>query len=632
MNFTHTGTHYVWLYARGDTSADNSLHAGLDGAETTTASGIDIPAGTGWIWTTDRGSGLVATLEIVTPGVHTINVWMREDGAYIDKLLLTTNAAYVPTGLEPESPRSGITGLLQDDFNDGNMVGWTIVDDCNYGTSRWSVLNNALQQSGDCRGYSVDGAELGSIALNNMLLPANLDIKVRIRVLDPATDNTTVNDGTIWLFNTIGLVFGYQDSDNYYRVDLDGSKGHRKLWRKQAGLYTELNVSPQSYIREQWHDLRVVMQNGVILVFINGQQVLAVENAVFSGGKIGLFCALNSACSFDDLVVSDAPIEPMLGMNLPDGSSPDHASSEYFVETGSTLDVSAFSTDFTGIGGVEFVLDEGLTDEISQTDFLPPYNAQFTMLTTGDHHVTSYLLSASGVRLNTPEATVSLEQIGVLGIHLLTLGDSITNGMKDDVILDDISSDGRNTGGGYAPILNDHLTTSNGVSVTVRNEGNDGEESFEGAARVNAVLSRNPESQAYLVIFGANDSGGTLPTPSGLGLSSGEAGYDGTFKDSIQQIIDAVVTTGKEIFLIKTSPYLDNPSRNALVMLYNQVIDELVAENGFNYVPADLHNYFTAHPEEFDADGTHPNGTGYASVARLVCQQLNGQMGLSCIP
>ena len=42
---------------------------------------------------TRRSDGPVATLVIPTAGVHTINVWMREDGFYLDRLLLTTSPA-----------------------------------------------------------------------------------------------------------------------------------------------------------------------------------------------------------------------------------------------------------------------------------------------------------------------------------------------------------------------------------------------------------------------------------------------------------------------------------------------------------------------------------------------------------
>jgi lysophospholipase L1-like esterase len=100
----------------------------------------------------------------------------------------------------------------------------------------------------------------------------------------------------------------------------------------------------------------------------------------------------------------------------------------------------------------------------------------------------------------------------------------------------------------------------------------------------------------------------------------------------MQQIIDAVRGQGKQIFLAKAPPYLASTTRNNLVIQYNQVIDQLVLENGLGYVPVDLYSYFLSHTSEISADGIHPTGTGYRSMAKLWCQGLNGQMGLSCIP
>jgi hypothetical protein len=55
----------------------------------------------------------VSQVTIASPGLHSINLWMREDGAYVDRLLLTTNLAFTPTGAgPPESARiAGMTNL-----------------------------------------------------------------------------------------------------------------------------------------------------------------------------------------------------------------------------------------------------------------------------------------------------------------------------------------------------------------------------------------------------------------------------------------------------------------------------------------------------------------------------------------
>jgi len=102
VNFIATGTHYVWVRGWAPTGAgtDDSCHSGLDGAEITTADKI-----TGWgaaySWHKNTMDGVDATFNVGTLGVHTVNIWMREDGFVCDKILLTTNVGYTPTGAGP---------------------------------------------------------------------------------------------------------------------------------------------------------------------------------------------------------------------------------------------------------------------------------------------------------------------------------------------------------------------------------------------------------------------------------------------------------------------------------------------------------------------------------------------------
>lgn len=105
--FTTPGTYYVWVRGRGATADDDSLHVGIDGAAVATADRIS-GFGNTLGWSRDTMDGAPATLEVTTPGVHQIHVWMREDGFWFDKLLLTTNANFWPWGAGPaESARVG---------------------------------------------------------------------------------------------------------------------------------------------------------------------------------------------------------------------------------------------------------------------------------------------------------------------------------------------------------------------------------------------------------------------------------------------------------------------------------------------------------------------------------------------
>jgi hypothetical protein len=109
VQFSTPGTYHVWLRGMGDGDPDNSVHFGVNGAVTDTADNATTVTWGSLVWSKQtQGSGPVATLTIPSAGTYTLNMWMREDGFRVDRLLLTTDAAFSPTGTGPAaSPRSG---------------------------------------------------------------------------------------------------------------------------------------------------------------------------------------------------------------------------------------------------------------------------------------------------------------------------------------------------------------------------------------------------------------------------------------------------------------------------------------------------------------------------------------------
>ena len=99
INFVKTGTYYVWILAWAAGGTDDSCHVGLDGEETPLSSNW---SGGGNNWSNDRypETGR-AQFDVNTPGLHVLNIWVREDGLIVDKILLTTNPNYTPTGSGP---------------------------------------------------------------------------------------------------------------------------------------------------------------------------------------------------------------------------------------------------------------------------------------------------------------------------------------------------------------------------------------------------------------------------------------------------------------------------------------------------------------------------------------------------
>ncbi len=91
IDFVNTGTYYVWVRMLGLNGTDDSIHVGLDGAPTTYGGlGMTDTHGT-WHWE-DRvaqDANRRVMVNVSSKGVHTLSVWMREDGTLVDKILLT---------------------------------------------------------------------------------------------------------------------------------------------------------------------------------------------------------------------------------------------------------------------------------------------------------------------------------------------------------------------------------------------------------------------------------------------------------------------------------------------------------------------------------------------------------------
>ncbi|MBI4663332.1 MAG: hypothetical protein HY735_31410 [Verrucomicrobia bacterium] len=102
VNFTQPGTYFVWVRGYGKDGSGDSLHVGLDKQELDTSDRIT-GWGTSFVWARARQSPSTGnpTIDVLTAGEHTISVWMREDGVIIDKLLLTADENFTPTGLGP---------------------------------------------------------------------------------------------------------------------------------------------------------------------------------------------------------------------------------------------------------------------------------------------------------------------------------------------------------------------------------------------------------------------------------------------------------------------------------------------------------------------------------------------------
>jgi hypothetical protein len=109
VNFVSADTVYVWARASHTDGYDDSVWIGIDGniygnTQPLTFKTAQQPLANVWVWINIYQGDEVnpAKLPISSTGLHRFNIFMREQNFKIDKMLLTTNPEYTPTGMGPE--------------------------------------------------------------------------------------------------------------------------------------------------------------------------------------------------------------------------------------------------------------------------------------------------------------------------------------------------------------------------------------------------------------------------------------------------------------------------------------------------------------------------------------------------
>lgn len=108
VKFIRAGQHYIWARASRTGGGDDSYHAGIDGVITDsslflTFHNTTFDNGT-WGWIFYRSTAGQASVNIPSAGVHDLNIYIRENGFRIDKILLTDDPSdnYTPEGTGPD--------------------------------------------------------------------------------------------------------------------------------------------------------------------------------------------------------------------------------------------------------------------------------------------------------------------------------------------------------------------------------------------------------------------------------------------------------------------------------------------------------------------------------------------------
>ena len=109
--------------------------------------------------------------------------------------------------------------------------------------------------------------------------------------------------------NSFGALFRYIDGDNFYRFDLTGDghyavlKSEHSEWNTLADWQAAVDIKPLGEVNL----VKIVCRGPRTTFYVNGQELIAVEDDSFERGDVGLFASTfsepNVEVEFDDLEI-----------------------------------------------------------------------------------------------------------------------------------------------------------------------------------------------------------------------------------------------------------------------------------------------------------------------------------------
>lgn len=209
-----------------------------------------------------------------------------------------TDARFSAVRVYPAS-KTRTTWRLDESFDHATPGRWTFVEDGkNQGPAAWRISGGELRQTSNIYGGSSQPKPIdkpGTYAVAGQSSWSDYRFSTRLRSGDD---------------DAIGVMFRYQDDDNYYRFSMDRERAYRRLVKKIKGSFFLLWEDATAYQLDREYLLTVDCQGSRLRGHLDGVLLFDISDDDLSTGKIALYCWGNTKATFTEVRVADPEWSP----------------------------------------------------------------------------------------------------------------------------------------------------------------------------------------------------------------------------------------------------------------------------------------------------------------------------------
>jgi hypothetical protein len=222
----------------------------------------------------------------------------------VQNIIMTTEYEFTPRRI-PGQPYL----LLLDRFDADTLADFDVIDDPQAtvsAPSEWIFNAEArrIDQLSDIHGGAFEAGATGPDKSGTYLVRKTTAALPAVQNCIVAVDvSSEDNDG-------IGVVFRWQDADNFYYFLMDQERNYRRMGKKVAGVFQELDTAAldatRGYDAGTSYSLKVRISGTQLNAYLNDELVLSGQDASLpNAGRAGLFCWGSAGAHFDNFRIVD---------------------------------------------------------------------------------------------------------------------------------------------------------------------------------------------------------------------------------------------------------------------------------------------------------------------------------------